>query len=665
MFYYNPDRKSKHQLLHEFVIRTDAYNTIMTDLETSQMNYPEQNYLIVGQRGAGKTTLLNRIKYGIEDSEKLKNWLLPVMFSEEQYNITELSNVWENTAIYLEDHYGFDSVVEEINEHATKKDFEEIAFDIIEKKLALTNKKIILLIDNIGDLLKKISQKEVHRLREILQTKSFIRIIAGSPFYLENILNYQKPFFEFFKVIRLNGLNKFETEDLLLALGELNHTKEKIEKIISETPERIEVLRTITGGVPRTIALLFKIFIDNEYNDSVKDLEQILDIVTPLYKHRMDDLAPQQQKIIDSVARKWDPISVKELSENLRIPSKTISAQLNQLEKEQIIEKRKTNSKNHLYLIKERFWNIWFLMRYGRKETKERVIWLVKFLESWCNDADIENRIIEFTNKVKNKNIEEESALFFKEVYSGITKLTFKAKLALQNISNTLQEKTKTTKELTQYALNELDNKEFSKAILWISKIENLTSKEKIIVIRAAIGANEEKSSNADFSFARNVFESYLNSLVDFSELKTNDNLTVSQAETCIICFLVMITEYLFVAKNPDGETLYKFYDVTFNLISEIFSIKEKNQSLNLDLSIENKLLLLAIQKTYALNLLDVVCSLFEKDYEINGSVFSISKILEPMYFAILIILGKKEYIQIPSEKEEVIRNIVDQIKSK
>ena len=126
-----------------------------------------------------------------------------------------------------------------------------------------------------------------------------------------------------------------------------------------------------------------------------------------------------------------------------------------------------------------------------------------------------------------------------------------------------------------------------------------------------------------------------------------------------------MITEYLFVAKNPDGETLYKFYDVTFNLISEIFSIKEKNQSLNLDLSIENKLLLLAIQKTYALNLLDVVCSLFEKDYEINGSVFSISKILEPMYFAILIILGKKEYIQIPSEKEEVIRNIVDQIKSK
>jgi len=665
MFYYNPDRKSKNQLIHEFVIRTDEYNSIMSDLETSQMKYPEQNYLIVGQRGSGKTTLLNRIKYGIEDSDKLRKWLLPVIFNEEQYNITELSNLWENTAIFLEDHYGFNSLLKEINEHISKKDYEEIAFDIIEKKLVLKNKKIILLIDNIGDLFKKLSQKEVHRLREILQTKNSIRIIAGSPFYLENILNYQKPFFEFFKVIRLNGLNKFETEDLLLTLGKLNHTKEKIEKIISENPERIEVLRTITGGVPRTIALLFKIFIDNEHNDSVKDLEQILDIVTPLYKHRMDDLAPQQQKIIDSVARKWDPISVKELSEKLRIPSKTISAQLNQLEKEQIIEKRKTNSKNHLYLIKERFWNIWFLMRYGRKETKERVIWLIKFLESWCNDADIENRIIEFTNKVKTKNIEEESAIFFKEVYSGINKLSFKAKLALQNISNTFQQNTKTKEELTSYALNELNNKEFSKAILWISKIENLTAKEKIIIVKAAIGDLEEKNSNNQFSSVRDVLENYLNNLVNFSELKPNDHLTVSQAETCIIGFLVMITEYLFVTKNPDGEALYKFYDITFQLISEIFALKEQNHDQNLDFSIENKLLLLAIQKTYALNLLDVVCNLFEKDYEINGSVFSISKILEPMYFAILIILGKKEYIQIPGEKEEVIRNIVDRIKSK
>ena len=57
-------------------------------------------------------------------------------------------------------------------------------------------------------------------------------------------------------------------------------------------------MRRLTSGVPRTIVLLFEIFVDNESGDSFRDLETILDRVTPLYKHRMDDLSPQQQEIV-------------------------------------------------------------------------------------------------------------------------------------------------------------------------------------------------------------------------------------------------------------------------------------------------------------------------------------------------------------------------------
>ena len=39
------------------------------------------------------------------------------------------------------------------------------------------------------------------------------------------------------------------------------------------------------------------------------------------------------------------------------------------------------DKKNKLYLVKERFFNIWYLMRYGRRKTREKVLWLVKFLE--------------------------------------------------------------------------------------------------------------------------------------------------------------------------------------------------------------------------------------------------------------------------------------------
>ena len=81
-FLYNPDRKSKGNLIAEFVVRTKLLEDIMQDIESSDMVTPEQHYLLVGQRGTGKTTLLHRIRYAIEDSEKLNKWLIPVIFSE-------------------------------------------------------------------------------------------------------------------------------------------------------------------------------------------------------------------------------------------------------------------------------------------------------------------------------------------------------------------------------------------------------------------------------------------------------------------------------------------------------------------------------------------------------------------------------------------------------
>jgi len=430
-FLYNPDRKSKDSLIAEFVVRTKLLEDIMQDIESSDMDTPEQHYLLVGQRGTGKTTLLHRIRYAIEDNKELNKWLIPVIFSEEQYNISELANLWETVAHTLEDYHGFAGISAEMEMHITKDNFEEHCYDILEKHLQQNHKKLVLLIDNVGDILKKLEDKEVRRLREILQTKSYIRLIAGSPFYLDSILDYKQPFFEFFKVIRLEGLDKEETLELLKKLGEIYNEKEKIERIIKETPGRVETLRILTGGVPRTLALMFKIFTDHEHESSVKDLERILDLVTPLYKHRMDDLPKQQQKIVDAVAKKWEAISVKELKEKVRLESKVISAQLRQLEKNQIIEKRVTDTKNHNYLIKERFFNIWYLMRYGRKDTAESVKWLVSFMENWYDKSEMEKKVESYVEAIMENKLNSDSVEFYGNVYKAFNNLSDKAKSKL------------------------------------------------------------------------------------------------------------------------------------------------------------------------------------------------------------------------------------------
>ena len=476
---YNPNQKSKDALISEFVVRQEIYEDIMRDLEGSKMQHPEQHYLLVGQQGMGKTTLLLRLKYGIDSSAVLAQWLLPVAFTEEQYQISELVNLWEYVAEYLEDHYGFDGIYEAIGKHVQDKRFEEKAYEILDAALKKKKKNIVLLIDNIGDLFHKLEMLEIRRLREILQTNSRIRVIGGSAHYLAEVLDYQQPFYEFFKIMRLEGLDKNATIRLILRLGEMHGEKAKIERIVKEAPGRIETLRILTGGVPRTIAIMFGIFLDYEHESALRDLHKILDLVTPLYKHRMDDLPVQQQKIVDAVARNWEPITVKDLAARTRVASKTLSAQLNQLEKEQVVVKQDTATKNKTYMIRERFWNIWYLMRYGRRDDKEKIIWLVKFLESWLSGDELKRRIDSFVEKIRKTAVVDDQLQFFSKVYASLKNLSPGDKLKLKSVEKeTKEEISLTDEEWFICAKEEYGRKNFFESFKCLSKIKNLSGEQ-------------------------------------------------------------------------------------------------------------------------------------------------------------------------------------------
>ncbi|QJB41949.1 hypothetical protein HF324_30535 [Chitinophaga oryzae] len=431
---YNPDKKDKAAFLDEFVIRNRIFDHMFWEIQTDKMIVPEQHYMIVGPRGAGKTSLLLRLRYAVEDDPVLSKRVIPVMFGEEQYNIGELGNLWERIAEYLEDYYGFDGITGEIEKYIYRDDYEEASFRILIKYLDQRKQnRIMLLIDNIGQLFDKFEINEIRRLREILQTWPHIRLVAGSPVILHYIVDYDQPLHEFFKIIRLNSLTDEEAVTLIRKLAVVYHEEEKIERILAKMPERVSTLNTLSGGIPRTIVLLFKVFVDNEHGNALSDLERILDAVTPLYKHRMDDLPPQQQKIIDAVALHWEPIEVKDLTKAVRLESKVISAQLRQLEKNQVVEKYRTKTKNHQYQLKERFFNIWYLMRYGRKMDRNKVIWLVKFLEAWCEKGEIEKRIKDYIKKAKKGEMNENALEIYALTYSFFESIKTETKLQLKD----------------------------------------------------------------------------------------------------------------------------------------------------------------------------------------------------------------------------------------
>ncbi len=483
---YNPRNQSPGELIDHFVVRQKIFEKIFEDIRTSDMKYPEQHYMIEGKRGMGKTTLLLRLAYAIEQDEQLNKWLIPLNFNEEEYSVRKLFRLWERIIQLLEDanpvFKGLFAQAEKISRiYKSDEEYERELYKLLELKLQANGKKIILFIDNFGDMVQKFSDLEAHRLRKILQISADIRIIAASSIVLEAFYQYNHPFYEFFKVERLEGLSMDESRQLLLQLGKI-YGQGKVKHIVEEQTGRIEALRRLTGGVTRTIILLFEIFVDDQNGDTFLDLERVLDRVTPLYKHRMDDLPAQQQQIVEAIALNWDAISVKEIQARTRIPSKVISALLQQLVKNEIVGKIKTQTKNHLYQINERFFNIWYLMRHGRHHDRQKVLWLVRFLEEWCSDQDIKDRAAEHIRRLKKGDYNPRGAYYMSEALAYTNHLPSTEQHQLLEVTRDfLQERkssyfkklSKSDVELLNKATVSMEQKSYRNALDYLLKMKD------------------------------------------------------------------------------------------------------------------------------------------------------------------------------------------------
>ncbi|PVV56284.1 tetratricopeptide repeat protein [Chryseobacterium sp. HMWF035] len=423
----NTGIKSKVNLIEGFVVRTNQFELLKENLlKTSERS----NVIIIGQRGAGKTTLIHRLNYEIIDDAVLRKKYIPIMFSEEQYSLSDLTNLWETIATTIEDNFYEESLSDTIANIIDKqKDYEQKSYDFLREFLIEKNKTAILFIENFNFFLKKISDNERKKLFRILESDSNFKVIGTSTTFNDGNIDFQEDEYKFLKIIELDSLNKADCEKLLIKIGQQYGEEQQIRNIIEQHPGRVESLRRLTGGVPRTISYLFQIFMDNENGRAIKDLYLLIDTLTLLYKSELDQLSTQQQKVVDAIARKWDAISVKEIAKKTRLESKNISSILSYLEKNQFIEKIPTNTKNHLYRIKERFMNIWYLMRFGRKNDKDNVVWLVRFFDAWCDESELTKRVKNHINNLKGGNYDVNAAIDMGNTF-----------LSCENISETLKE---------------------------------------------------------------------------------------------------------------------------------------------------------------------------------------------------------------------------------
>ncbi|MCW1924495.1 tetratricopeptide repeat protein [Luteolibacter arcticus] len=377
---YNPASLPPDVLLDEFIARRSLLERALGIVRDNHRGQPQQHLLLLGPRGMGKTTFLLALAYSIQRDAKLAREWLPVIFPEETYGIGDLADFWLQATeqlLHAAGNEGARTEVETLRE-ANPDDIEERAKDLFLRHGAATGKRILLGVENLNDFFDAVSDEaQQHRLRAFLMEDDRVMLAASSTSYFDATGSIDLPFYDFFRTIRLERLTVEESVEVLTRLAELRGDSEVL-TVVRKQPERIHSLHVLTGGNPRLIKMIYRLLKEGIDGDARRDLNRLLEDCTPYFKSRIEEISTEERRVFDHVARHWDPIAVGDIQAALRRPSNKISTYLRRLVEGGFLEEAPgSTQKRKVYQVAERFYNIYYLMRFTRS-SRRRLEWLVQ-----------------------------------------------------------------------------------------------------------------------------------------------------------------------------------------------------------------------------------------------------------------------------------------------
>ena len=424
---YNPAQLTPDELKASFVAREDTLAEMLRLLAEQTPGRPCQHMMLIGPRGMGKTTLGLRFLHAVSESPDLAAAWQPVPFYEESYGIVDLPDFWLAALNHLTratDEPEWAGRADALTRE--ERDGERLAAYAIAALMDYcqrTGKRLILFVENLDAIFGQMrNEREIHALRANLIERPEILLLGSANTVFEAIRAHDRPFYEFFRLFFLRGIGPEKTGRLLDMFAGREGRPDISQALIHERG-RLETLRRLTDGNPRLLVLACRILMETPLGEAIEDLEQLIDEQTPYFKARIEELAPQARKVFHCLADGWKPMLAKEVADAAKLTSSHASAQIRQLvDRGYAREVNLPGAKRARYEVGDRFYNIYFLLRFSRSN-RHRLERLVAFLHELFGTSGMRTMYPALLETLRTSDLQTDVLSDWLEVAAGYVAL--------------------------------------------------------------------------------------------------------------------------------------------------------------------------------------------------------------------------------------------------
>ena len=430
---YDPRLKKFEELEQTFACGETIFEELTEGLKPGKnKELSRQSWVITGARGAGKSHLLALLYYRVKKDKKLSKYWLPLLFPEELFGVDSLYRMMLQVLEYIFKSDSASGLPAEFREEfleikkiritggpkqkrETKHQLAKQLFDLLIKLGSALKKSFILMLENLQYLFREqLPTDDVKLLRSFMNEQPGVFIIIGTALTVfDEIADYGKPFYHFFRVRAMGNLEREEIVDFLLKLSAYRKD-EGIEERIEANRRYIYLYQLLTGGNPRLLLFLYELLLGNETLDTYMILGKIAEL-TPYFLDKTRDESGQRKLILDALAMEAPAQTAREIAEYVNEDYKSIGEQLKRLSVEGWIREISIDAegvkKNEVfYTLRDYFYRLWYRTR--TKSIEESDTLCIAELAVFLFDRkEIEDRPKKYTGSSKDTGTLYEKSL--------------------------------------------------------------------------------------------------------------------------------------------------------------------------------------------------------------------------------------------------------------